>query len=342
MRLPRLLAFITLLLVPPGARTADGIATSARCKRVGAVLCVVWLLPWMLSRSALASGSSAEEMTSSGNRVELRAVNTIVGTDSSVMLVRLPEDAYLAHQPFGSNPDVEISGRGRLLGVVLTKEEEEHAFQGPAIFAGLWHACSERGCSSGKKRSLEQQFLNTSEVRERGDRVFLPAGDYRLFLIADGARAVVRLRLHGLEGSTTLSPSKPADVHLENPEAQISSSPLGVVHAAGRTRRLQGRGLGFALAWSNSPISVYGRRGVCVYRGIPPVPESLAYSPSCGGETGASAVHRDEFGSAEGPVGIGWVEYWMTARRWSQGGYVVLPAGAESDVGILLVWLTYD
>lgn len=46
--------------------------------------------------------------------------------------------------------------------------------------------------------------------------ITLPAGDYRLYLIADGGPVTIRLRLNGLKGVTAVTPTVPATVDIES------------------------------------------------------------------------------------------------------------------------------
>jgi hypothetical protein len=180
----------------------------------------------------------------------------------------------------------------------------------------------------------------------------LPAGNYHLFLIADGAPARVTIPFGGRGGTTTLSPSEPADVHIETPEpvGRLSNKPP-VNFSAGATRSFSGEGgaVDFIM-WAEEPLpNEKSEMGSCLYQGYPPPPRALAYEDGCAGRGDWAPVlsGNGPVGKGHGPLGVqgdyesgylgGWV---MAPRTWSVGGYIH-SAGPVNQAHLQELWVGF-
>lgn len=127
----------------------------------------------------------------------------ISGDSISGTPVRILEPVTVEGDPF-SNDDVSYSGPGRVVGLALA-EEGGSLRKASELVSVRWSFCGEPGCEPDPGEVTE---LTTSSDF-RGKTWEIPAGDYRLYLTADGEPVDVALRLHGLAGTTRLRPSRP-------------------------------------------------------------------------------------------------------------------------------------
>jgi hypothetical protein len=112
------------------------------------------------------------------------------------------------------------------------------------------------------------------------DRLELPAGDYRLYILPDGGRATVTLRFRGLSRSIALGISHESDYTLEFPDTRLlGASEQGNVYWGGASNALRERGLIFNALWLRANPYVGGQFQFCHY-GIEPA-EPTAYGPGC-------------------------------------------------------------
>ncbi len=109
----------------------------------------------------------------------------------------------------------------------------------------------------------------------------LPAGDYRLYLLADGEPTQVTLKLAGLAGETHLEPDFPAPVDLKTPEEQLLAREHNSLYAAGDSYQSGVRGLALSNLFFTMPMNQSYNFGICHYAGpTSPAPE-VAYGPHC-------------------------------------------------------------
>lgn len=167
----------------------------------------------------------AKSASQPGRRVALARVTTVVGDRPTSVRVTVPADTTLdlkarlgqkrLRDPKGPNNDIQLEGDGRFVDVVLAADPHQPGSspQWP-IVAGRFSECDEAGCRS--KRVINYTgSLSGNEV---------PAGNYRLYLIADRSPARVTLRFGSeLSGHQTLHPDEPASVDLQTPSQSIAN-----------------------------------------------------------------------------------------------------------------------
>lgn len=152
----------------------------------------------VLAASVLVAAQLAGSGGARGADVRRLAGTTkIVGSSTALVRVVLPEAVTIAARPF-DNPVVKVSTAGQLGGLVLKQDVPKGAAE---VVALSIDPCDERPCDQDRL-----EFVQTYPFGDEG-RLTLPAGRYLLYLVTDGARTEVELKLPGLAGTETLRPS---------------------------------------------------------------------------------------------------------------------------------------
>ena len=229
-----------------------------RGRRTTSILVTVGIVA--VAAGALATSPAAAR--SPVERVTLAGVNVISGDAITGMPVRIPAPTSIEGDPF-TNDDVSYSGRGRVVGLALVQEGESRrdAFE---VVSVRWSFCGEPGCRPDPMDVSE--ITTTSDWR--GKRWEIPAGDYRLYLVADGAPVEVTLQLEGLEGVTSLRPSDRVGGRIAAPTATVPEPTGHLFLGRARPVRMPAPGLlidghttGFVLGPSVTA------QGSCLWRG---------------------------------------------------------------------------
>lgn len=196
------------------------------------------------------------------------ARKTIVeGAETGWLRVRLPEPARLSHDP------AVITGDGRLVALYLMHEEDWAVRKNGAYLAvERFGWCAERACSP-------DPFASTSGGARTSRDGTLPAGTYRLFLIADGAPASVTIELRGLSGATRLRPRFEAEHELRTLEPREPVEGVGPFYSAGAEKPFDGPGISFLGHYFDPDGPGAATFGYCVYRKDAPGDPATAYLP---------------------------------------------------------------
>jgi hypothetical protein len=165
----------------------------------------------------------------------LAGTTVVTGSAMVAMTVRLPSPVTVdlhAIGGAGSRNDIEIAGNGRMVGLVLSQGGTLHRAPDREIWMTRDNICMRRGCqATGDGIGYFAVAFGTSTQPADGT-YRIPAGTYRLALLADGAPVTVTLRLHGLPGATTLRPTRSSHA------TQLESPPqVGTVDEAGVSAR---------------------------------------------------------------------------------------------------------
>jgi hypothetical protein len=133
--------------------------------------------------------------------------------------------------------DYPVSGGGRFAGIVLVGPE---GWRDTMLEVILFNRCTTRGCRPPGRRD-DLAFL-TDRRGEWTDT--LPAGDYTLYLIADGSPVEVVLNLRGPTGITRLTPPPSRNLTIKTLRTVVAAGPksLQVTYGAAGTGRLGPRG----------------------------------------------------------------------------------------------------
>lgn len=227
--------------------------------------------------------AAAEEKVAA-RRIELGAVNSVMGSSVGYVPVSIPKDVVIdAREPNAPgesiNPDIRIEGSGRFVGIALVEDpypggRVPHRF----FLAGRFNGCDEEGCKR-QSTSVETMY---DFLDEGGPRLRLEAGDYRLYLLADGGPVRARFRLHGLSGRSQLDLTHSAELDIQTPAERIDASVNGTrMWSAGSS--FAGGQVGFSLSWLevNATDFTDMQIGMCQYNALEPPPDAIAYGPHC-------------------------------------------------------------
>ncbi len=168
---------------------------------------------------------SAASAAPAATTTALRHSNTITADASRSMLVRLPAPVSVSGEgSFGDltvqqNPDITVSGVGRITGLVLTQNtavrtHRERASDGATLVYLSYGMCTGMACRPNRPTLVTFGF-GPGVTQDEDSTIHLPAGVYRLFILADGGPVTASLRLHGLAGTSRLRPSQPAVTSLQ-------------------------------------------------------------------------------------------------------------------------------
>jgi hypothetical protein len=280
------------------------------------------------------AGPIAPASASVRPRHRLAGVTKIVGDGSAWMRVRLTKDidphAQDPDRPAGRLP-AQITGDGRVVAAVLTRGVASGEIgSGPSIYLWSLGRCAERACATSGFRTTWLFSQNLAEAAD-GRRV-LPAGNYRLYLVADGAPARVRIDFPELSGRRKLSPSRPVRDELHTVEPLSAEDEEGNVYYGGAHAPFDGPGFALGGLWLDGEGSDT-QAGSCVYETRMPPPGDAAFAPPCP----TADVSTISFASGDynevGYVGLGVLP--LAMGLWRKA------ADTTRNAGGLTLWLSF-
>jgi hypothetical protein len=275
-------------------------------------------------------------------RIKRKALLSVQGSEAN-MRGGLLEDEDEFHS---SNPDISISGRGRVTGFALVETGVRDMFDRKMVVAANLRFCDRARCATEEDPYFYMAGFTDIAGEGNARRYVLPAGRYLLYAIADGGPVRVTLRLHGLTGDARITPKDRADAIVSTPASSLDEPNTRVGHSYGQTYNQNGDEALYVAAqrlrgdyWAN------GRFGVCTYEGEPPVPAPLAYTYPCIGGFGLymddtvvrtapyqnllhTVMHAVQKGG--GPVGFGG-GYLAHAAQVNQFDFVQLQIDMPAD-----------
>jgi hypothetical protein len=262
---------------------------------------------------------------------------TVQAAHSGSLDLTLRDDARISIAG-ENNPDVRISGPGRIVGAFLYRLDGNSdglmALRLPAAAGGRTISYVTSSDPSAKPKCTSfpsatvplQQQCDSPPTSGR-----LHQGVYRLVVLTDGAPVTVTLKLHGLRGERSLRPTSalPSGVGSLN----LLPNPTGGLARAAATMDTSRTGLMLTLAvgkWAAKP-TYFGSYG-CLYDGGDPVGEQML--PDCPGGSGTAwsiidPLHEMPSGAMTG-----------ASLSWAYGvgaGSYTLGQGLESDNGVSIV-----
>ncbi|MDQ3952566.1 MAG: hypothetical protein M3279_06345 [Actinomycetota bacterium] len=254
-----------------------------------------------------------------GARPQVLAGKTVIkGAAASAVAVRLPAAARVqvlppeGAPPGAPAPGIGIEGAGRVAGFYLTEPDVTNF--GRTYLAGVqFRFCPGAGCGP-EHRPYEYTYSSgydaaTGGPHEHPGAVELPAGDYLLYLVSDGAPVEVRLELQGLRGKTTIRPSSRVGSGSSMPNAENSTSIAGgKAFWYGHEAQFEGVAGMYAGAMRlDLKASTYLRVGLCISEGADALPPQVRDAPYCPGGTGAAEERTEAV-----PVDREVVKPWIT------------------------------
>lgn len=306
--------------------------TAPTCRgRVASALAAVVLLT--VTGGANASKASSSQSRDRASRVILGATNVLTGNQTGAISVTLPRPATIADPDFREN-DLEVRGKGRFVGFALFQDEPGDRQVG--LFGGR------PPLKSRIPPVLLPHGLDSSKSVWR-----LPAGDYTLYLLADGHKATVSVKLHGLSGTRRLEPSDPVQYSVASPKPDYTSSvapgePRNL-YSAGADRELGGTGYVFDALWELHEAHAATEFMTCLYEGKPEGP--APYAPGCPNPSNNDRFIYDSTAIAPQADQGGWAFYGggilSPGGRYGMGGSIT-SAAAVYEAGYVAVWLTLD
>ena len=266
--------------------------------------------------------------SSGSHAISLAGTNDIIATHSGMARVRLAEDVKL---PFDRcTHKIKLEGRGRMVSFLLTRSQQR--FGSPSLAGVRMNFCPEEGCAGGDRFN----FACAPFGRK------LPAGDYLLYVVTDGAPVRFKLGLPGLPGGGEIRLAGGARSETANPPTSLSFDPSSqtMLESGGLTRELDGLGLGYVASWTRGEDHA-GGVGLCYQNGEPLVPEPLGWGPEHCPHPGAGsyAIHYVKTPDKSGrKLALGML--FLSPATWGLGGWYA-SVGDLDDSGLVTQWLWY-
>jgi len=268
---------------------------------------------------------------SSGSALpDLAGHNTLTGSTSGALRVHLPAPTA---PPSVYGRDVQVTGDGRIAGFWLTQDVP--ARDGATVIG--W-----RIRPTGTWETGEALSPNTT----------LPAGDYVLYLLADGGPVTVTFDLPALTGTATLVPERSSSWRVDDLTDHSTPTSAGEVFAAGDTHSIGDRGgVLVPFLWFQADQPIVFDYGVCTYAGAPAQDPSVAFGPYCP-DTANPASHGFNSGGPgfdvptplvpDFPLWVrGTIAWPLKSGSYSIGGWIAA-SHVPTDHGALGVWFTFD
>ncbi|MDX6275007.1 MAG: hypothetical protein QOJ92_2217 [Frankiales bacterium] len=234
--------------------------------------------------------------------VELTETTVVTATHSSWVDVALYDDAVLAARP-EHNPDVDVAGSGRLLGLTLRSlgtgfadTDELSVYRLPAFLGSrqLTEGTTDAGssCSDGTPVGPTTVPVGGNCTYTEPKHIVLHEGLYRLSVLTDGSPVTFTLTLHGLDsGSRELTPTHVlASTQQTLPKLDGAGTNLVTFGATAHLAKAEPAYLLAAAKGSANPT--YYEESVCVRQdgGVPAPP--LAFGPHCPNGVAGSYSYR--------------------------------------------------
>jgi hypothetical protein len=248
----------------------------------------------------------------------LGGVNVFVGSVSASVLVEVPHPVQLVDGG-GMSPDAVDRGSGRYSGYILDPVDTRM----PNTWVeDIWiNMCRTAGCRAPEGPVPAGCLCETSVGSV--EHMTLPAGRYRLILVADGAPVRVVLKLAGLTGRATFHPTGPARVRIVVPtptQSYPAASPL--LFAAGATHTFGARSGYIAMAVWKDELTMHEPNTISftAQKGQPPsyLPLMPPYQAVFGQPSGTYANGEQ----ATVVPGVPGVPVWRNAAYYYGGVFV--------------------
>ena len=244
--------------------------------------------------------------------VTLRGSVTLAGSESYVRDVVLPRTTTFAEETWHTTWRIHAP-RGRFAGFALRRAGTD---DNQAAFAVTRGYCLTRACVRPAWVGAYGSGCICGGGAVPIGLLVLPAGRYRLHLIADGAPVTVTLTFPGLTGKVAIRAGSPHRTVIDTPQPAVLDPPIGPPagmggnrYSAGATHTAPHGGIYYLLAWKTfavSPPKSVNQIGLCMFRGrATPGPLGL-YQYPCDVLSAAQSVFLSgqvETGRTAGPSG---------------------------------------
>lgn len=268
-------------------------------------------------------------------QVDIAKTTIITGSKPAVARVRLTEAGSLSlrqdlRRKSGPNPSVGLEGKGRFIGVVITDDPPKPGAL--TLLLGRFAGCIEVACDP------QGDVMNVVYPFDAGTSLILDPGDYRLYLVTDGApvRVTLNFDTRSLPDKALIRPEAPVHLDLGNPDERSPATPTRSFYSAGSLWEMTNPGLVISSLWlqmdgssDDADQPVYGE---CSYRDAPPVPEPIAYLPQCASSPPAmGAPQISEVEEDAGSLYVRAVRPWVEAGTFAYGFWYTSPKPVTSS-----------
>ncbi len=307
----------------------------------------------MRTRTRLAVGIAALLLcptmpagASSPKPVVLGATLTVTGVTSFVRDVTIPRAVHVTERDF----TVTTEG-GRFGGIVLDPLAEDQ----PGSVIGIREGwCTSPGCtrpSWGFAGGICFCGIRTPTPPPPGETT-LPAGRYRLYLVADGARVTATVRLPGLKGRTAITSGARIRPVIDVPQPDQFDPPAsaagygGNLYGAGSTHQFRGDqgGIYYSTLWKivvGAPRSA-NPSAHCLFKDV----EAPSFAAPCRGakENLPTVYGQVPTDQKTGPgldtyaAGVMSAFGVLPEGQWGLGGYIETAAPA-TEAHTVVFWL---
>lgn len=270
----------------------------------------------------------------------LAATTVFTATATSTTRVHVARTASFVVTNSANSPNIDVAAaRGRLAGFTLTAVNRT-TVDPPTLTVMQAGMCSQPGCRPtapysfteyvSAARGLPRRTLESGSLH-----VSLPAGDYVVRAVTDGAPVRMTLRLSGLTGATTIPVTRRFGAPLQtgtSTDGVAGVSPLRNVEASHDFA--SDLGLMMDMIFVTYDPHVRSEWGYCLYRGDAKPPTGY-YHPECpGGEYG----YWVDFGYPTlhyRAANVG-SDIALVGGRWTRGYYSTAAGGASSLTAVTL------
>jgi hypothetical protein len=284
--------------------------------------------------TALAPAAAADLPSLAGETV-------ISGSTTGFVRVSLPVDVVVDTLAADPSPAFAIPRAGPISGLMLRAEAAPG--QTAPFILGL--RASERDCFVGEtlvtRACKDNERLWLGGISDDQGRAHLPAGDYRLYLIASGPVARATLKLPELSGKTEFTPVWPVPAKAEALPT-LTGLPASSYVELGDFGDLASNGLNFVELTDRTDVHAVSLNEACTTLGRHD-DEQLAFHPGCSETEGDGGAGNVVY-SAPLP-GRGFASVAMLvphpAGTYGLGGNVITGGVVHSIAGTGL-WLPYE
>jgi hypothetical protein len=189
-------------------------------------------------------------------RRDLARLSVFEGNRSASTVMRLPRPVEVSTAPF-RNELTSFRSTGRVAGLVLKQDVPKDGVEVLALSLAM---CDRPPCD---EKRLSVTHVWKPAARGFPKKTTLPAGDYFVYLIADGPTEA-DLHLPGLEGEVHASLSPADDVDIVEPDTSFDPLPQHTVYSAEAEQELDGTGWAMMAIDMETDSEVFGDVQTCL------------------------------------------------------------------------------